>query len=295
MDEYKNSVEYFKRFNINETIDTSVRDFILGISYKTALVAIAKDEDNYLKEWVDYHLNLGFDEIYIYQNDWKYKNGDINDGRVHFLEISGPGKQVECYNGFIENYSDKYGFAAFFDIDEFLYIKKDLNLKELLCRFVDKPAIFVNWRVFGDNGLSGVTEHNYSVLKRFTRCANTLDPLGKNIINLNIKDVRKNVRFHNPHILLYQGSELRVCDPSLERYTSCGCIHNNSSDEPFELYHYRNKTWEECFKRKWNTQDAHFKTPLAGRTDKTTLKNEFVKYNRNDIVNYSLYDFSPKL
>jgi hypothetical protein len=33
---------------------------------KTALVSIAKNEDNYLKEWVDYNLYLGFNDIFIY-------------------------------------------------------------------------------------------------------------------------------------------------------------------------------------------------------------------------------------
>jgi len=31
-----------------------------------ALIAIAKDEDEYLKEWVDYNLKVGFDDIYVY-------------------------------------------------------------------------------------------------------------------------------------------------------------------------------------------------------------------------------------
>lgn len=56
---------------------------------KTALVCIAKDEDDYLKEWVDYHLRIGFDEIFVYQNNWRYPKGDITDPRVHLLELDG--------------------------------------------------------------------------------------------------------------------------------------------------------------------------------------------------------------
>ena len=33
---------------------------------KTALVCIAKDEDNYIDEWLKYHLKLGFSNIYVY-------------------------------------------------------------------------------------------------------------------------------------------------------------------------------------------------------------------------------------
>ena len=35
---------------------------------KCALVCIAKDEDHYIQEWVDYHLMLGFSDIYVWQN-----------------------------------------------------------------------------------------------------------------------------------------------------------------------------------------------------------------------------------
>lgn len=33
---------------------------------KTALVCIAKNEDNYIDEWIEYHLMLGFDRIFVY-------------------------------------------------------------------------------------------------------------------------------------------------------------------------------------------------------------------------------------
>ena len=35
---------------------------------KVALVCIAKEEDNYIQEWIDYNKKLGFDDIIIYQN-----------------------------------------------------------------------------------------------------------------------------------------------------------------------------------------------------------------------------------
>ena len=38
---------------------------------KIALVCIAKDEDNYLREWLDYHFKIGFDDAYVYCNNWQ--------------------------------------------------------------------------------------------------------------------------------------------------------------------------------------------------------------------------------
>ena len=36
---------------------------------KCAICAIAKNENDYINEWCKYHLNLGFDEIYIFDNN----------------------------------------------------------------------------------------------------------------------------------------------------------------------------------------------------------------------------------
>ena len=44
---------------------------------KIALVCIAKNEDNYIHEWINYHLKLEFDSIFIYENDWE--SNVIND------------------------------------------------------------------------------------------------------------------------------------------------------------------------------------------------------------------------
>ena len=40
--------------------------------YTSAIICVAKDEDHYIDEWIEYHLKLGFDAIYIIQNQWKY-------------------------------------------------------------------------------------------------------------------------------------------------------------------------------------------------------------------------------
>ena len=36
---------------------------------KIALVAIACNEDHYLREWLDYHFKIGFDDAYVYCNN----------------------------------------------------------------------------------------------------------------------------------------------------------------------------------------------------------------------------------
>ena len=63
---------------------------------KIALVTMAKDEDLYLQEWIDYHLKLGFDDIFIYQNNWRF-NAQKPDDRVHFLEWDKPSPTIVAH------------------------------------------------------------------------------------------------------------------------------------------------------------------------------------------------------
>ena len=35
----------------------------------SCLIAIAKNEEPYLKEWIEYHANLGFDKIIVCDNN----------------------------------------------------------------------------------------------------------------------------------------------------------------------------------------------------------------------------------
>lgn len=110
--------------------------------------------------------------------------------------------------------------------------------------------------MFGDNGLSGKNIDTYSVIKRFTRCDSKLHTLGKLIINL--RKVRDSVFFFNPHILLEKNDmqtkyvECKSIDPARKRVVSGGNIPDNIENEPAELYHFRNKTYEEVVKRKMN-------------------------------------------
>lgn len=257
---------------------------------RVALVAIAKDEDEYLKEWVDYHLKIGFDDIFVYQNNWRYTKNDIHDSKVHLEILDGHRMQNKCYNDFIEKFKCDFDFAIFLDIDEFLFIENNLHVNEFLSKYRHIPSIFVNWRLFGDNGLPKVSNGEYSVIKRFTKCDDILFPLGKQILNLKLTN--GNVIFYNPHILQYKSPplrEFRSQDPSGRLHCQCGCIHNNNEHELCEIYHFRNKTWEENVKRKMNKDDAfHEADNCDFRRDINAIRREFDKHNKNIIENRNI-------
>lgn len=149
---------------------------------KIALIAMAKEEDFYIQEWIDYHLKLGFDDIFIYQNNWRFGNQIPND-KVHFLEWdkqSGPrqisnvwewNRQSICYNTFSKDYHNEYEWGLFTDIDCFLTLKQHDNVSDFMTQFdgITQSQVLLNFAWFGDSGINTFSEDNTSVLERFTK------------------------------------------------------------------------------------------------------------------------------
>lgn len=253
---------------------------------KTALVALAKDEDNYIDEWLQYNLKLGFNDIFVFQNDWKY-TGEIKVDNLHFMDLPGERIQNKCYNDFLINNSKNYDFIAFFDIDEFLFLKKHKTINEYLETQTNSNLIYVNWRLFGDNGLKEVENNNYSVLERFTKCGSNLHRLGKNIIRTNKIDVR----FYNPHIVCKAGIlQLPTYNDTVGNvFETQPWNTDNKNEQDVELFHYRNKTYQECYDRKFKKREVFWGD--GQWVDINRFNTEFDNHNQNDIENTLARDF----
>jgi len=146
---------------------------------KIALVCIAKNEDHYVGEWVNYHLKLGFNKIFIYENDWE---SNIENDNVVKIKINEPRQQIPAYNSFIKNYKNEYDWVAFLDVDEFLVLKKHKNIEEFITEYGKYESIGINWVLFGDNHLN--KSDDYSLINRFTMRQNSINPHIKSIVNL---------------------------------------------------------------------------------------------------------------
>jgi len=130
-------------------------------SMKTAICSIAKMENDYVNDWCRYHLNLGFDDIYIFDNndeDYEPIESRIDKDilpKIHIIKVPGVHKDFQrvSYNKFInENYT-KYDWYGFIDLDEFFVIKKFKTIKDFLSQKVFEKAeqIKFEWHLYGDN------------------------------------------------------------------------------------------------------------------------------------------------
>ena len=233
---------------------------------KVALVCIAKNEDNYIKEWYDYHMKIGFDDIIVYQNDWEC---NITEPNLIKYRVDGKNKQLFCYNNFITEHQGKYDWVAFFDVDEFLVLKKHKNVKEFIKDYEDYPGIGINWVFFGDNNHNGVID-DYSVISRFIKREKKVNNHVKSIVKLT-PELRMLV--HNP-------SNTVIVDTNKCAFKSS--FSPKQYDDIAQLNHYFTKTKEEFIKKvERGRADAEFKRNY----------NEFNVHNINEVDDFTAHNF----
>lgn len=211
---------------------------------KTALVCIAKNEDYYIEEWLKYNFKLGFDEIIIFQNNWRYKGVKSQFPNAIWYEADGDKMQLIVYSNFLKNNLNNYDWIAFFDIDEFLVIKNQ-TLKNYLLSMDDTYSIGINWKFFGSNNLN--FNGNYNVLERFTKCQKDMNVHIKTIVHCSkIKQLNSDKIdfYHTPHHLTLNEISNITVSSDKKRFIH-GPFNNNYYDDDVQLNHYYFKTLEE--------------------------------------------------
>ena len=129
-----------------------------------ALIACFKQEEIYIKDWLDWHISIGVDHFYLCDNndkDYHPKLKDviqeyINKGIVEIFDYSGVHPiQPICYQDIYDNFGNIYDWYLVIDIDEYVYIPKyNNNLKQYLETVPDNiNQIGINWRLYDDNNL----------------------------------------------------------------------------------------------------------------------------------------------
>lgn len=136
-----------------------------------AISAIAKNEDKYIEDWVKYHYRLGFDHIYLYDNNdpnaVSYADmlkQYVDEGRLTVIDLRGkPGNQIASY--MLSYYGFPFKYLGVFDIDEFIWLNergKYTNIKDFI-EDLEKDrhpniGVALQWRCY--QGTTGDVNHN---------------------------------------------------------------------------------------------------------------------------------------
>ena len=150
----------FKNISHVEFIDLKKEYRKIGM--KTMLCCIGRQENAYIREFVEYYKVLGvtniclFDNNYDGEEDFRDVIGDyIDSGFVILKDYRNRQRcQLDAYNECYETYGNDYDWFLFFDTDEFMFINCEPRLHDYLSRneFDEYDMIHLNWVLFGDGG-----------------------------------------------------------------------------------------------------------------------------------------------
>ncbi len=126
--------------------------------YHVSLCIMFKDEALYLREWLEYHLMVGVDHFYMYDNNSSdgYESvikSYLEEGLVTLIPWPKEHSQVEGYEDCIRRFQSESDWIGFIDVDEFLVPVAEESLVTFLDRFSNRPSVLVYWRFFGSGGM----------------------------------------------------------------------------------------------------------------------------------------------
>lgn len=231
---------------------------------KVALCAVAKNENAYIDEWVRYHIDLGYDRIYLYDNndpDAPFVGGCISPEYRDRVEIiAAPGnyrsRQFAIYNDWIQRHSDGWDWCSFIDIDEFVVTGKGC-IKDLLATMPDDCRFMIlSWQIFGDGGTVEGDE-SQPVRSRFTQRWGGDKDFWNRSIKSTVRCGDKTIRARNAHAFRFATDDSRAEFPLCHncygvpvRLASNGVYAGFGWHTDHYIAHYATKTIAEFLKYK---------------------------------------------
>lgn len=141
--------------------------------YFLSVLAIAKNEGPYLREWIEYHRIVGVDKFYIYDNGSTDDTCDvlapyIESGIVDYIYWPGTQQQIPAYISWMETRRHETQWIAVIDLDEFITPIDFDNIPDFLRTQPDNVGqVCLGWENFGSNGFvekpAGLITENYTM------------------------------------------------------------------------------------------------------------------------------------
>ncbi|WP_018609036.1 glycosyltransferase family 92 protein [Uliginosibacterium gangwonense] len=123
--------------------------------YLSACVRI-KNEARFMPEFLAYYKSLGFEHVYIYDNNSTDEISQIlkpfiDEAFVSIVDWPRVPAYPSCYIDFFSTKACESKWVAFVDADEFIVEKKQGELLSLL-KSTRASSIGINWRMYGSSG-----------------------------------------------------------------------------------------------------------------------------------------------
>ena len=229
---------------------------------KVCLCTLGKNENRYIREFVQHYENYGVDKIFLYDNnDVDGEKFDeilsdfIQKGLVEVMNWRGKYQAMmkimnDCYK---RNY-ESYDWLIYFELDEFIHLTNYTSVKPFLNlpRFKECQVLYLNLICHTDNNL--LYYDNRSLAERFPK---PVPKYKKGGYRLEIKSI---VRGHIPNLTVESN---HICNKKLINCNGYGnsnryyydAYTNQNDYKNFYIVHYYSKSTEE-FINKLNKGDS---------------------------------------
>lgn len=220
---------------------------------RCALCVIVKKENDYLREFVEYHLSVGYDTIFICDNNDPSVElaRDVVADYVESKSVviiptpSHRYAQRRAYTNCYNNHAQDYDWMSFVDADEFITLKRHKSIKEFLAEpcFDGYNVIQLNWMCYGDSEQLQRIDSK-GVLERLTEPIIPLNGRENKFIKSTIRGKAQHpVKFRSAH---YPTAECgRVCDSHGRERAVNSIMCSEPQFEVAYIRHYVTKTLEE--------------------------------------------------
>lgn len=242
--------------------------------HRLAICAIAKNEGQYLREWIDYHRSMGVDKFYFYDNEsadatQQILEPYIKSGLVEYIPFPGYRMQLAAYDDCLYRHRYDCLWIAFIDIDEFIVPVAYPSIPDFLeAVATDAPAVEINWLVYGSNGQ--VEKSEQPVMERFTRHSVFDHPLNRHVKS--IVNPRKVFTMTGCH------EATRITGKAVDSHGT-PITHNFKERTPqhdvIRINHYAVKSRQEFIEKQGRGR--------ASGTQRTVPDEYFERYDLNDI------------
>jgi glycosyl transferase family 92 len=130
---------------------------MLQMSGYLAACAIFRNEARYLPEWVAFHLVVGVEHLFLYNNLSDDGYAEVLErfvaaGSVTLIDWPTHPGQIQAYDDCIQRTRGLWRWVAFIDLDEFLFSPQIRPVPEVLTQFEDISGLGVPWAQYGTSG-----------------------------------------------------------------------------------------------------------------------------------------------
>lgn len=277
---------YYFNHNNQENFKNKKKDYLV-------ILAIFKNEEDYIYEWLDFHIKQGIDHFYLYDNNdiinknfFKKYNDKVTIipwNNISYTKVNTV--QRQAYNHFIQNFNNNFKWVLQCDIDEFIYSidPKIKNIKEIINKYTNNNTSHIRIPRYNFGDSNHKTKQKGGILKNFIYREKYISSY-KAISNINFIDT--NIKSKGVHRFIYKKN-----GNIINKHIKIRIKRNNKitkNEIPLVINHYYTKSREEYVNRcnMWKDNKINF---IDSRKNCNNI-DIYNKINKNEVKDKNILE-----